>query len=461
MDSLVVVVVVVIVVLLACFDFNRFRLIGRTMNTCAHTMTIITVTATATPFTNTQWADLELTLVEVVSVGTTEFTRQHSILIAAAFKMMFDVAHPAAGEIEDHQIRGGIEGTGGDDDGDDGDDREEGSLTASAASVPTTCSSSKPATEKAATRPTGNKKATVDTRKAQLKQSIYMWNQTDADDESDASDDLWKEDPLPYGILSSFVRGLAMQGRRLRRNLENAANELEKLRSSTSSEPSESRRLPGHPWKVETNMQSFWNCVSPLLYLAEMCSRRLPENKRTLSLCARVARALLETHMASDVGGVHPSEPTSSSYMASFIPQIPNLIAPDRYADSVLNSTKSHQFQLALQHARCHGPLVTIDDGLKELQWFLQSVPATEIADAVQSMFARDLVDLEIAGFGVGDFLVWLKYPVTATNPLLFFHSCNYPFSSNGHEDERWQKDEVSFHCVHTWGVCACVRVSS
>lgn len=312
------------------------------------------------------WQRIELIFGEALCLGLDEFTSEHSLLLCAFFKITLDMANPSAGEKDDE-------------------------IVANMGSLPSK------------------------SRKAKLKQAIYLWKMTDYD--NDESDDESEENTIkeiiPYRVMREFVVQLSQYAGKIRH---------QKL---------ESRPL----------LNSFCNSIGTLVFIGETSVRRLPAKYDSIEFCSKI--------VASFVGAyVHnwDYQEADSPYFIS--PGLPSVISPDRYANAINQATDRFLQEREFERGEKESDL-TQTGAYRDTP----RVP-NDVFDVIKSFFARDLASVDKAGCGYGDCLVWLGGEITGHDPFLFFSDThNYPVGNDDeseYDDESlvWVYDEVRRHSL-------------
>ena len=295
------------------------------------------------------WKRIEFILGEALCAGLDEFTSEHSLLLCAFFKITLDMANPSAGEKDDEVV-------------------------ANLGSLPSK------------------------SRKAKLKQAIYLWKMTDYDDDDsdDDSEDNTTKEIVPYRVMTEFVIALSRQtGKRRNGRCESKAV-----------------------------LHSFCNSIGTLVFLGETSVRRLPAKSDSVEFCSKIVAAFIGAYVYD---WDYPA--TDTTYFIS--PGLPSVISPDRYANFINQATARF-----IQSRE-------VDDNLR--------VPS-DVFDVIKCFFARDLASVDKAGCGYGDCLVWLGGEITGHDPFLFFSDThNYPVGDDEDDDEEslvWVYDEVRGHLL-------------
>jgi hypothetical protein len=270
------------------------------------------------------------------------FTEAHANIVCAAFKIVLDQASPSTGQKEDDLILG------------------------------------------------KNGPGSLEKLKHKLKADIYIWNQTDFDDDRSETDDNTNE-VIPYFLFGAIVDALGL----------GAARITDVLLGRTSL-----------PEEQSPDLTCLYRKVATIVYIGEAVIRRLPAKTETINLCGWMVNSLLLSFTGYSPA---PSESSQSMYMCAEQKEFTSIIVPDRYARAILTKPTRGAF---------HVP--------------------KDVFDLIRSLFARDLVNLCMARCGYGDCLVWLGGEITANDPFLFFHSHNYPVNID-EEAHAWVNDEVCF----------------
>jgi hypothetical protein len=311
---------------------------------------------------------LEQKFAAAVASSSDEFTTRHAHLLCAFVKITIDAANPSAGEKEDEIVTNVV---------------SEG----------------------------------LKSRKARLKQALYLWNQTDFDEEeSDADGDA--KDIIPYQLLCGILEHL-------------------------SNKAGTQRCLQNQSLPVKN---SFSNSMGVLVYIGETAVRRLPAKSDSIEFCSKIVFSFLQVYTGfaypgaagerfkGDCEGVCGKVDRVYSQESNF----PSVLNPDRYMACVKNATErflsglpSHRIVLVKDEASAVG-----NRGVPR--------PPNDVFDVVRSLFGRDLVEVSKTRCGYGDFLVWLGGEITAKDPFLFVHTYNFPVDVDN-EADAWIADEVSF----------------
>lgn len=305
------------------------------------------------------WQQIELVLGDAFCTGVDEFTYEHALLVCAFFKMTLDMANPSAGEKDDEIV-------------------------------------------------TNVGQSALKSRKAKLKQAIYLWKMTDYDDDDsdDESDDNNVKEVIPYRVLCEFVDALRRDAGKNRH-----------------------RR-----WESEQAMNSFCNAIGTFVFMGETSVRRLPAKHDSIEFCSMIVSSFVGAYVYDWEHGNH-----EGPYILS--PHLPSVINPDRYANAVNQATerflKAKEWETAVMG---RGP---------EFEVAKKAPPRAprDALDVIRSCFARDLAEVGKAGCGYGDCLVWMDGEITAHDAFLFFSdSHNYPVGDEENEEPLiWVFDEVKY----------------
>lgn len=190
---------------------------------------------------------------------------------------------------------------------------------------------------------------------------------------------------------------------------------------------------------------SYHNCIRALVSTGEHAIRRFPPSTRFSEVGAAIVRALVLASVDHD-----PSMLTDTGYIGGSIANSggKNLIEPTRFADAVTKAAEN--VREVSDNLSAVPPDATIEDVVRQV---LVSAPHRDVHDVIKGLFLRDLVDIEVAGFGYGDYLIWCRLPISPLDPLLYVHSLNFPDFQQ--EEEAWVVDEVSaFDIYIIYSVC-------
>ncbi|KAI2492662.1 Sodium/calcium exchanger protein [Fragilaria crotonensis] len=305
------------------------------------------------------WQRIELILGEALCTGLDEFTLDHAYLLCAFFKITLDTANPSAGEKDDE-------------------------IVTNIGSLPSK------------------------SRKAKLKQAIYLWKMTDYDDDDsdDDSEENSIKEVIPYKVMREFVVALSRQA---------GINRHRRFESSQV-------------------MNSFCNSIGTLVFIGETSVRRLPAKYDSVEFCSQIVASFIGAY-------VHDwdYQEADSPYFIS--PGLPSVISPDRYANAINYATD--RFLLARESELGK---VGIGENRSGIYSGYPRVP-NDVFDVIKSFFARDLASVDRAGCGYGDCLVWLGGEITGHDPFLFFSDThNYPVGDDDDDDDEaslvWVYDE-------------------
>ena len=262
-----------------------------------------------------------------------------------------------------------------------------------------------------------------------LKQSLYLWNNTNEDGDSDSEDEkAFISDPMPYTLMMEFLFGL---GRRAVQSRDHISTQLRA--SSQKSSPDSDCTIQESEMKKNTIkllLDSFYNCVRTIVFCAEMSVRRLPSNQRSMEMGGALVRCLVEAYLEPRVDALDDQE----EYMPRWRREELNgktLIDFNRYSDMINKVTEFTQTECI--------SLELDFDGFVE-NFLTDLVVPIDVRDAIRSLFARDLVDIYTSLCGFGDAVVWLRLKIDPLDPLLFLHQRNYP--SNYDDAEPYMLDE-------------------
>jgi hypothetical protein len=329
-----------------------------------------------------KWQRLELILGEVLALGWKEYTTEHALLVCAFFKITLDTANPSAGEKDDEIVSN--------------------------------------------TGSTSRK-----SRKAKLKQALYLWKMTDYDDnESDEDSDNGNvSEMIPYRVMCEFVSSLGRQAGKCR----------QKVFDSTS------------------DLNTFCNTIGTFVFLGETAIRRLPAKNDSIELCSKIVASFIGSY-------VYDWENHISDLIYFRSPDLPSVIDPDRYANAI-NTTTDRFMRLKKIEQDWVTYWTSISrSGPKVIRPFV--VPK-DVFDVIKGCFARDLATIEKTGAGYGDCLVWMGGEITGHDPYLFFSDThNYPTEDDDEDSENdndqespvWVYDEVrenKRYCLRRLYLCS------
>jgi hypothetical protein len=240
-----------------------------------------------------------------------------------------------------------------------------------------------------------------------LKQNLYLLNVMEGREDSTSE----PVRQLRANLLVAIVNGVKKHAIVHRQVLEKYVHGSTTLDQSSN----------GHSG-VNESFASFKICLEALVDIGERMALKLPTNKTTRYIGGTIVRALLEVHLESDVLSTIGDD---QLYVAQHgHPRLRSIIDPLRYADAISNA-----------------PANPFDSRHMNLQSVshLISKPSNDVQSIVKLLFIRDLVDLQISGFGYGDFSVWFGLPLSPCELDLFLYFRNFPdVSAQGH----WLKDE-------------------
>jgi len=324
------------------------------------------------------WQMFEMLLAKLVPLGVAHFTEDHALYTCAAVKMAFDTTNSGARSIEESLIRGG-------------------SKAQLFSRDPKNC----------------------------LKQSLYLWKNTDEDDDSEDEDDgIFRTDPMPYTLMNEFLFGL---GRRAVQSRDHISTLISTINDSTS------QAVQGENNKETVAsfiIDSFFNCLRTIVFCAEMSVRRLPSNQRSMEMGGVLVRCLVEAYLEPRVDALDDQEEYMPRWRTEEL-KGKTLIDFSRYSDIVINiGDSSPDNETPVTNIMC------------KANNFLKSKVPNDIRDAIRSLFARDLVDIYTSLCGFGDAVVWLRLPIHPLDPLIFSHRHNYV--SNYDDSEPYLFDENS-----------------
>ena len=253
-------------------------------------------------------------------------------------------------------------------------------------------------------------------QKAYLKQNLHFMNNEGLDRDED-------DDPgttiTHVHLLSAILNGIRLHAVSDRMRLDSLLNDADE--NTDSINPNAARIY-----------HSFNACVNILVDIGERILLRLPANFVNRQLAGLVVRGLLESFIDSatmdetDSVACYLSQNNSDSKLRS-------VVDPLRYANAISNSS-AH-------------PLINPHINTKHTREQKIGHPPRDVQDVVKGLFRRDLVDLNIAGFGYGDFLCWLNLPIQP-EPLLFDYVSNFPQEDEDEEppqEYEWVQDEHGF----------------
>lgn len=174
--------------------------------------------------------------------------------------------------------------------------------------------------------------------------------------------------------------------------------------------------------------ESYQNCIRALVAIGEYTIRRLPPNSRTAELGGTIVRAIVLGTIDGD-----PKKAEENAYVGNGIIgyEERNLICPTRLADAVSNAD-----EVLRRSAKTPTPSDSVETIARSI---LDAALPQDAQFVVRGLFVRDLVDLNISGFGYSDFLVWCGLAITPMDPLLYDHNIQYP---DVDDDSPWVSDE-------------------
>ncbi|KAK1744985.1 hypothetical protein QTG54_004276 [Skeletonema marinoi] len=242
-------------------------------------------------------------------------------------------------------------------------------------------------------------------------------------------------------LLSAILNGIRLHANSARVRLESLSNDADGYTDDINADAAQISR-------------SFHNCVNIFVDIGERILLRLPNNFVNCQLAGLIVRGLLEAYMDSAMMDVTDS-------VACYLSQnnadskLRSIVDPLRYANAITNSSA---------HPLVNSHLSTTN----AREQFIGFHPPRDVQDLVKGLFRRDLVDLNIAGCGYGDFLCWLHLPIQP-EPLLFDYTSNFPQEDDDEEppqEYEWVQDEHGFMqnaisslalCAHRYGVPASI----
>eukprot|EP00577_Skeletonema_sp_RCC1716_P005416 CAMPEP_0113387256 /NCGR_PEP_ID=MMETSP0013_2-20120614/8439_1 /TAXON_ID=2843 ORGANISM="Skeletonema costatum, Strain 1716" /NCGR_SAMPLE_ID=MMETSP0013_2 /ASSEMBLY_ACC=CAM_ASM_000158 /LENGTH=765 /DNA_ID=CAMNT_0000270139 /DNA_START=1 /DNA_END=2294 /DNA_ORIENTATION=+ /assembly_acc=CAM_ASM_000158 len=254
-------------------------------------------------------------------------------------------------------------------------------------------------------------------QKAYLKQNLHFLNNEglERDEDDDPSTTI-----THVHLLSAILNGIRLHANSARVRLESLSNEANGNTDDISADAAQIS-------------QSFHTCVKIFVDVGERILLRLPNNFVNRQLAGLIVRGLLEAHMDSAMMDVTDS-------VACYLSQnnadskLKSVVDPLRYANAITNSSA---------HPLVNSHLSTTN----AREQFIGFHPPRDVQDLVKGLFRRDLVDLNIAGCGYGDFLCWLHLPIQP-EPLLFDYTSNFPQEDDDEEppqEYEWVQDEHGF----------------
>jgi hypothetical protein len=271
-------------------------------------------------------------------------------------------------------------------------------------------------------------------QKSLLKKNLYMLRVVEAEDAEDGAGARRKEDGAPPGLVRGMVIGLGSRAVKERHNLEMLREQLQKSdQDATNSELCD---------LVERSMDSFYNCVRALVDIGEASIQRLQPTRRTMLLCSLIVRALVQAHLDPIHSAASCSPPTGYIGLESLELEAMRLISPKRYANSVTQATDRilREVERSKKEAQTSSAESRVDVVKGRLERFLQERPSGDVKDVVRDLFVRDMVSVQHAGCGYGDFLVWFGFQIQPYDSILFRDIHNHP--STEEEETEWDVDE-------------------
>ncbi len=259
-------------------------------------------------------------------------------------------------------------------------------------------------------------------QKAYLKQNLHFMNNEGLERDED-------DDPSTttthVHLLSAILNGIRLH----------AVSDRMRLASLLDATDEETDGINADKEQI---CQSFHTCVNVLVDIGERILLQLPSSFVNCQLAGLVARGLLESYLdrtmidEADSISCYLSQNNTDSELRS-------VIDPLRYANAITNASAHPLVSSHLSTSNTREQII----GFR---------PPRDVQDLVKGLFRRDLVDLDIAGFGYGDFLCWLHLPIYP-EPLLFDYITNFPQEEDDDEEEddepsreyQWVQDEIGF----------------
>lgn len=250
-------------------------------------------------------------------------------------------------------------------------------------------------------------------QKAYLKQNLHFMNNEGLERDED-------DDPSTIThvhLLSAILNGIRIHAVLDRMRLGSLLNDADE--NSDNINPNAARIY-----------QSFNACVNILVDIGERILLRLPTNFVNRQLAGLVVRGLLESFMDNAMDETD----SAACYLShnNIDSKLRSVVDPLRYANAISNSSEH--------------PLINPHLNAKAREQKIGH-PPRDVQDLVKGLFRRNLVDLNIAGFGYGDFLCWLHLPIHP-EPLLFDYVSNFPQEDEDEEPSQeyeWVQDEHGF----------------
>lgn len=286
--------------------------------------------------------------------------------------------------------------------------------------------------------------STEDKHRTLLKQQLYLSKNThygyeDYESDSDETDNQTLSEMQQTDWTDDVIIGLSAHGVLARRRVVDLQDRLRKV--------SNQQERDDLIVVLRKSIDSFHNCARCLVYIGESAIRRLTLNPRVVGFCSRLVLCLVRLFLEPSIESFDPIKSDPRTYLKAGR----SLIDPNRYADSVLAATKNYRRRHFPTSLPVEGHDQVVQESIEMAHRFLETPPDRDVCDLIWCLFAKDLVSPVVSRCGYGDIQVWLGFPVTPLDPLLFPDDSNCPgkdvieniWYSMDEEPMPWETDEV------------------
>lgn len=186
--------------------------------------------------------------------------------------------------------------------------------------------------------------------------------------------------------------------------------------------------------KIEKCLQSYRVCVATLVTIAEDALLYLPPVERFCLVGSELVKNLTLCLVGAEFWFLD-----IEAYIGKERTDLETLSAPFRFSDIIqkavtLNAQRRFPQQRDNQSAQ--------EVLLNQCRQVLYGRPPDEIRFVVRQLFVSDMVHIQYAWMGYGDFLVWCRYQVNPLDPVLFCHEFNYHIDDSSSSDDDSDDDE-------------------
>lgn len=222
--------------------------------------------------------------------------------------------------------------------------------------------------------------------KKQLKRNLILRREDYADDRENINDGNNSAVAVPEEMILYVLNGLRRRA------------QLERERINAFLREEEGSTTIPNDQTIEFSLQAYYVCLSTLISISEAAVTMLPPIDRFRSLTSDMVTTLMLCLIPKSTEHVTPIE----SYIGALDDDLDGIATPFRFAEKVQKAA-TLRAQRSFPSREASSSRANL---LNQCRQILYGQPPDEIRVVVRQLFVRDMVDMQDAWLGFGDFLV-------------------------------------------------------